>query len=155
MDLVSFVEYQNSMKSVQKLQSGALGAMSQFWGQLLPRNEPMALSHMLGTLQGLSALALRADRLYQAMLDKYPENVPLIRLYASFLADVRSMPARAVRLYAKADSLEDEQARAKQGSLMGGGAGDGALVSPDDGLVVANGNGIIQLTNRALNKLFG
>ena len=151
MDLVSFVEFQNALKAVQKTQASALMAIRQFWGELLSSGESLVhactskpslnmnrsrerdelcaslradsvtLTQLSGTLRSLSALESKAHRLYRIMLERYHDNVSLLRLYATFLTGVKGAPGKALRMFAKADSLEDAQAETKQGNLVTGG----------------------------------
>ena len=41
MDLVSFVEFNNNLRAVQKTQASALMAIRQFWGELLGSGESL------------------------------------------------------------------------------------------------------------------
>lgn len=129
---VQFVEYQNSLRAVQRNQASAMHAIKSFWAELLS-TESTTLTQLSWTLRSLSALEMRAHKLYRIMLERYPANASLMRLYASFLAGVRCAPGRALRMYGKADSLEDAQADAKQGAVVGLG-----MASKDDAVIMIN-----------------
>lgn len=89
---------------------------------------------------------------------RYPNNVSVIRLYATFLTGVKCAPGRALRMFNKADALEDAQSDVKQGAFVGetleGNRGV-TMAGPQDGVIVINDTGTVQFANRNLNRLFG
>ncbi|CAG9461054.1 unnamed protein product [Pedinophyceae sp. YPF-701] len=158
MDLVSYVEFQNSYAQLLHWHSGAMKSVRGFWRTLLrPDLTFRSLSHSFSTLAMSSE---RAEKVYASMLERYPRNVKLLRAYGKFLDDLKNDPWKAARYYGEADKIEDMQAEAQRDAIFGDMSAEGdasAAVVDDtkDAVVVISDTGIIQMANRILNKLFG
>jgi hypothetical protein len=73
----------------------------------------------LDTLSNLSHLAYlsetECDRIYSGLINKYPKNINVVRVYASYLEDVKMRADDAVYYYSEAEALEEqEQERLRQ-----------------------------------------
>ncbi|KAG2497025.1 hypothetical protein HYH03_005028 [Edaphochlamys debaryana] len=105
----------------------------------------------------IEAAQERAIKTYRMVLDRYPNSVKLLRSYARFQQDVMNNPWRASEVYEKADKLEEQQAVA-HGNLLYDNDTSQMLTQVDDktnAIAVINASGIIQMTNKNLQKLFG
>jgi hypothetical protein len=82
-----------------------------FWTELT-ENRP---SHSRIQKQGvlISAALKAADMGYRVLMDLASNNAVVMREYGGFLLDVANEPVRAAELLADADSLEEEQVRAR------------------------------------------
>ena len=52
----------------------------------------------------------QAERTYRSALELYPKSVKLLRCYARFLQGIKGNPHAAMRYFADADRLEEQQA---------------------------------------------
>jgi hypothetical protein len=73
----------------------------------------------LDTLSKISHLAhlseTECDRIYSGLINKYPKNINVVRVYASYLEDVKVRADDAAYYFSEADALEEqEQSRLRQ-----------------------------------------
>jgi len=158
MDLLSYVEFQHQYKGVQRGHTQVLKMGRTFWRQLLRKD--LKFRHLARVVVYLREAQDGANTIYRAMLERYPKNVKLIRSYGMFLEEVQNDPWKAVRYSDEAEKLEDMQNEARKDAMLGNLGGED--VSPTmnvddnvDAVVVINDTGIVQMTNRLANKLFG
>ncbi|CAG9463560.1 unnamed protein product [Pedinophyceae sp. YPF-701] len=157
MDWMSYVELQRNLQALKKLHRLVLTEMNAFWGICLRRD--CGLHHMTGSFNRIEEVEVRAEHNYRAMLERYPRNVKVLRMYAQFLEDVQGKQTLAHQYIAEADKLEDANSalRADTEDIFSGGAfGKSSAVDETlDAVVVVNSEGTIQFVNKMLCKLFG
>lgn len=74
----------------------------------------------------MARLLLQAQSAYQAVLQRNSRSVQAVRMFATFLRDVRNLPEAAQGLFRTAAELEDANAPMKEGGdghSMGGASG--------------------------------
>ncbi|GAB4813125.1 hypothetical protein N2152v2_000171 [Parachlorella kessleri] len=171
-DLLSYVEFQNSLKALMDVHRQALTANRSFW-RLVVRKD-VSFGDLTAALAAMDAAEKRADNMFimashwaRLVLDRYPNSPKLLQAYALYLESVKSNPARASRYRAEADRLGKEANKAPQPSAltdgtegMGESGTDnrslGALVDDsNDAVVVSNAGGILQFVNKKALELFG
>ncbi|KAG2497028.1 hypothetical protein HYH03_005031 [Edaphochlamys debaryana] len=154
-DLVSYVEFQRNYRLLARATQRALTAQQAFW-RLLLRSQ-IRFAQLTAGFANIEAAQERAIKTYRMVLDRYPNSVKLLRSYARFQQDVMNNPWRASQIYEKADKLEEQQAVA-QDNLLYNNDMSSMLTQVDDktnAIAVINASGIIQMTNKNLQKLFG
>ncbi|KAG2497033.1 hypothetical protein HYH03_005036 [Edaphochlamys debaryana] len=154
-DLMSYVEFQRNYRLLARATQRALTAQQAFW-RLLLRSQ-IRFSQLTASFANIEAAQERAIKTYRMVLDRYPNSVKLLRSYARFQQDVMNNPWRASQIYEKADKLEEQQAVA-QDNLLYNNDVSSMLTKVDDktnAIAVINASGIIQMTNKNLQKLFG
>ncbi|KIY98673.1 hypothetical protein MNEG_9288 [Monoraphidium neglectum] len=130
-----------------------------FWQALL--HDTVAFKSLQTSFAVMSQAEKQAAQIYRRVLERYPSNGRLLKIYGRFLEWVRNEPSVAQRYYAEA---------MKQGmgesllALIGGASGSeqdgglkalGAVDEKSDGIVVLNTAGTIMAVNRAAFEMFG
>ncbi|KAI8475137.1 MAG: hypothetical protein J3K34DRAFT_517581 [Monoraphidium minutum] len=167
-DLTGYVELNRNYKMALRAHRSALHAVRNFWRALM--HADVAFSDLTKALAKIEAARLRADRTYKSVLERYPNNVKVLRAYARFLEDAKNDPWGASKYHSEADHMEEQEASGLA-SLGGGGAAAAALnaaagqgAEDDDPaavdersscLCIINAAGIIQMANKNLLKMFG
>ena len=65
-----------------------------------------AISRTLGNIE---TCHMRADKAYRRVLERYSSSAKILRMYASFLEEVKGDPWTAAQYYAEAEKLEEGQ----------------------------------------------
>ncbi|KAG2449445.1 hypothetical protein HYH02_005592 [Chlamydomonas schloesseri] len=153
-DLVSYVEFQRNYRLLVRATQRALASQQAFWKLLLRHKVHLtSLTAAFRSIENAQDLAIRT---YRSVLERYPNSVKLLRSYARFQEAVLNNPWRAQQIYEKADQLEEQQASVQDNILLG----NDRLFSQQmdtkkSAVAVINSSGIIQMTNKPLQKLFG
>ncbi|GFR50724.1 hypothetical protein Agub_g12981 [Astrephomene gubernaculifera] len=154
-DLVSYVEFQRNYRLLARATQRALTTQQAFWRLLL--HGQIHFSQLTSAFNNIEAAQKTATQTYRMVLDRYPNSVKLLRSYARFQEEVMNNPWRASQLYEKADRLEEQQAAA-QDTILYSVDNKAMLTQVDDkayAVLVINAAGIIQMSNKTLQKLFG
>lgn len=92
---------------------------------------------------------------YKNVLERYSGSAKVLRMYASFLEEVKGDPWGATAYLAQSEKLEEEQAAAESSALLGAGDDDDSLNARNSPVCVINAQGIIQMANKMLLQLYG
>ena len=158
MDLVRYVEFQNSFSLIKKSHQWALKTTRRFWRLLLRNN--VTFGSLSKAFKEMDTAESRGNRTYKVMIERYPKSSKLLRSYGRFLEEVRNDPWRAQRYFNEADKI-DEEANDDVNSDFDGADSDDLPVDTsrvDDkryAVVVIKPNGIIRVANEKISKLFG
>lgn len=109
MDLVSYVEFHNNFKAVQKHHAAALKATRDFWRELMKKD--IAFQTVTDLVGRASTATHMASSVFRSMLRQHPNNVKLLRAHGHFLREVANDPWRALKQFELADRIEDAQAQ--------------------------------------------
>lgn len=139
----------------------ALAAQRSFWMALL--HDTIHFKSLQKTFAVMNAAELRASAVYRKVLERYPTNGRLLKIYGRFLEYCKNDPWTANRYYMEATKQgTGESLMALIGS--GSGAKDsadsalqalGAIDEREDGLIIINASGIIMACNKPLFTMFG
>lgn len=90
------------------------------------------------------------------VLERYPDNGRLLKIYGRFLEYVRNDPWSANKFYAEAikNGLNDSLMALQNGN-EGGHSGMGVIDEKVDGITIINAAGIIMTVNAACYRMFG
>lgn len=88
MDLVSYVEFQNSFALLLRGHRAALRSNRRFW-RLLVKTET-SFSALSEAFRSMDKAELKADRTYRSVLERYPKSTKVLRAYANFLEEARA-----------------------------------------------------------------
>lgn len=142
------------MKQLLYSHMEALKSIRNFWRELLHKDVSfMGLSRAFSIMDTSEA---RADRVYRMFLERYPKSPKLLRYYGHYLEGVKNDPWSASRYFSEAERLEDMQSEMRNlmtvtdpNSLEDQSA---QVDDQTDGVIIASEQGIIQFTNRIVNK---
>ncbi|KAG2449443.1 hypothetical protein HYH02_005590 [Chlamydomonas schloesseri] len=154
-DLVSYVEFQRNYRLLARATQRALTTQQAFWRLLL--HSQVHFRHLTRAFNNIEEAQDNATKTYRMVLDRYPNSVKLLRSYARFQEEVMNNPWRASQIYEKADKLEEQQSAAHDNVLFNSDH-KAMLTQVDDktsAVVVINASGIIQMTNKTLQKMYG
>ncbi|KAG2449446.1 hypothetical protein HYH02_005593 [Chlamydomonas schloesseri] len=153
-DLVTYVEFQRNYRLLLRATTRALLAQQSFWKLL--QHSTLQFNALTSAFRNIEAAQEAALKTYRSVLERYPNSVKLLRSYAHFQEEVMNNPWRAAQIYEKADKLEEQQAAAQDYLLY---ANDSSMLTQVDdrnnAVAVINSSGIIQMTNKPLQQLFG
>ncbi|KAG2433266.1 hypothetical protein HXX76_008334 [Chlamydomonas incerta] len=153
-DLVSYVEFQRNYRLLLRATTRALLAQQLFWKLL--QHSTLQFNALTASFRHIEAAQEAALKTYRSVLERYPNSVKLLRSYAHFQEEVMNNPWRAAQIYEKADKLEEQQAAAQDYLLY---ANDSSMLTQVDdrnnAVAVINSSGIIQMTNKPLQQMFG
>mmetsp|Transcript_40560 Transcript_40560/g.129319 ORF Transcript_40560/g.129319 Transcript_40560/m.129319 type:complete len:1181 (+) Transcript_40560:325-3867(+) len=162
MDLVSYVEFQKNHRLLVRVHREALSAVRAFW-RLLMRKD-VTFPRMSAALKRMDDAEQRGISTYAIVMERYPKSVKLMRSYGRFLEEVKNDPWTGGKYLAEADRVEEAQAEAQRDAMFSKSTAadaDPAAVETTqvddqtDAVCVINSTGIIQFTNKLLNKMFG
>eukprot|EP00775_Hariotina_reticulata_P013181 gene13181-13312_t len=158
LDLMAFVEFQRHYRACVKAHKAALMAQRAFWRSVL--DDKLKLSNLLSQLGYLHKAEQKAMTIYKRVLERYPSNGKLLKIWGRFQEWVLHDPARAARTYTEAakrgllgDSMfnlteqDDDEAKAKRQAQK--------FDERTDGVIVIDAKGSMLLANQAACKLFG
>ena len=105
MNLISFIELQKNLQISQKALDAARHKLVKFWDLLLLKE--VDLNHLNELMKGIIEAQNNADESFAVLLEKYPEDVEILREYARFLAIVKNSPVQASEFLARAEEIEE------------------------------------------------
>lgn len=115
MDLAGYVELQQCIKAVVNAHRLTLKSTRQFWKELLAHH--VGFPALVRAMKEIETTEQRTERSYKTALERYPRNVKLLKLYASFLEVVKNDPRGANHYYAEAERLEEIQSELQREKL--------------------------------------
>jgi hypothetical protein len=95
LDLMGYVEFQRSYRSCVRAHKLALQAQRQFWHCLLRDN--VSFRDLQACFEGMGAAEKAATSVYRRVMDRFPGNGKLLKVYGRFLEFVRNDPWSANR----------------------------------------------------------
>mmetsp|Transcript_10121 Transcript_10121/g.26269 ORF Transcript_10121/g.26269 Transcript_10121/m.26269 type:complete len:2025 (-) Transcript_10121:314-6388(-) len=155
LDLVAYVEFQRNYRMLARSQRTTLMTISTFWKSLA--HQDIAFSSLVKNLTNISDSAKNTDKIFKVMLERYPNNEHLYRMYARFLEHVKSDPWTAQKFTETAEKLEEEQDQTGA-NLIGQDDASSLLENVNEkihAVLVINAEGIMLVANKQLQKLFG
>jgi len=155
-DLVGYVEFQRNFRMLARAYRASLMTLKAFWTALL--HEDIEFKRLVDAFAKIEASAKRTDKVFKVLLERYPNNENLYRMYARFLEHVRSDPWTANKYTLAADKLEEEQD--KSGGLalsqeQGVASSIGNVSEKNQAILVIDAAGILLVANKQAQKLFG
>ncbi|GBF92718.1 hypothetical protein Rsub_05087, partial [Raphidocelis subcapitata] len=160
LDLMGYIEFQRNYRACVRAHKTALSAQRTFWAALL--HDTIQFKSLQRSFSIMNTAEARATQVYRKVLERYPTNGRLLKIYGRFLEYCKNDPWTANRYYMEA---------MKQGTgeslmaLVGGNNGredhEGALQAlgsvdeRQDGLIIINAAGIIMACNRPALCMFG
>ncbi|KNC56127.1 uncharacterized protein AMSG_02143 [Thecamonas trahens ATCC 50062] len=105
MDLVSYVQFENMLRTAKSHHNSALRAVSTFWRTLL-RSDRAFLEKSAKLIARIDESERTANNYYRQLVRKYPTAPGLLSAYATFLDEVSNKPALASRFLSKAKRVE-------------------------------------------------
>uniref|UniRef100_A0A383VUJ6 PAS domain-containing protein n=1 Tax=Tetradesmus obliquus TaxID=3088 RepID=A0A383VUJ6_TETOB len=157
LDLLGYVEFQRNYRACVGTHKLALMAQRQFWNSLL--RDSVAFVDLLGKLEVMEETEQRATATYRRVLERYPGNGKVLKVYGRFLEFVRNEPGTAAKYYEEAlkqgtsESLLAMTAGQPGGEALA--AAVGSIDEKNDGLVIINTQGIILMVNAPAQTMFG
>ncbi|WIA34679.1 hypothetical protein OEZ86_012993 [Tetradesmus obliquus] len=97
LDLLGYVEFQRNYRACVRAHKLALMAQRQFWSSLL-RNS-VRLVDLQASIQLMEQSEQRATAVYRRVLERYPSNGKVLKVYGRFLEFVRNEPGTAAKYY--------------------------------------------------------
>ncbi|WIA14496.1 hypothetical protein OEZ85_003018 [Tetradesmus obliquus] len=157
LDLLGYVEFQRNYRACVRTHKLALMAQRQFWNALLRDSVPF--TDLLRKVELMEQAEQRATATYRRVLERYPGNGKVLKVYGRFLEFVRNEPGTAAKYYEEAlKQGTSESLLAMTAGQPGGEALAAAVGSIDektDGLVIINTQGIILMVNSPVQAMFG
>eukprot|EP00775_Hariotina_reticulata_P001355 gene1355-1696_t len=151
MDLIGYVEFQRAYRACVKVHRLALQAQRQFWHSML---------------RDTVATSQTASDMYKRVMERYPANGRLLKVYGRFLEYVMNDPWGASRCYAEATKLGTEESLMTltlQASIDAAGvdtatritAAMGTVDEKGDAIIIINASGIILMLNAGGYRMLG
>ncbi|WIA34671.1 hypothetical protein OEZ86_012986 [Tetradesmus obliquus] len=157
LDLLGYVEFQRNYRACVRTHKLALMVQRQFWNALLRDSVPF--TDLLRKVELMEQAEQRATATYRRVLERYPGNGKVLKVYGRFLEFVRNEPGTAAKYYEEAlKQGTSESLLAMTAGQPGGEALAAAVGSIDektDGLVIINTQGIILMVNGPVQAMFG
>eukprot|EP00775_Hariotina_reticulata_P003511 gene3511-3781_t len=164
MDLIGYVEFQRAYRACVKAHRLALQAQRQFWHSML--RDTVAYKDLHSSLELMDTCATKAAAMYKKVMEKYPANGRLLKVYGRFLEFVKNDPWGASKFYAEATKLGTEESLMSltlQTSTDSTGvdaatrinAAMGAVDEKTDAIVIINASGVILMINGGGCKMLG
>eukprot|EP00883_Tetradesmus_obliquus_P002715 jgi/Sobl393_1/12921/SZX78204.1 len=160
LDLIGYVEFQRSYRACVRAHKLALQMQRQFWHSML--RDSVSFRDLQACLEALDRAEKTATAVYRRVLERYPANGKLLKVYGRFLEYVRNDPWGASKFYAEAmkqgtaesllslaGSSSDAEATVQLTALLGN------IDEKNDGIVIINASGIIMMVNNACSRMFG
>ncbi|PNW76743.1 hypothetical protein CHLRE_11g469500v5 [Chlamydomonas reinhardtii] len=158
MDLQAYIEFRRNFRAVMRVHKEVLALEAELW-RLCQRTN-LKVSEIDSSLDEVEAATARAHQVYKRVIERYPNNGKLLRVYGKFLEDVKHDAPAAQRVYAEAarngggDAIMSLDLSAIQSST----SKPEFLTSmsiQDDAVVVINAEGTIMMTSQAVQTVFG
>ncbi|KAG2446966.1 hypothetical protein HYH02_008120 [Chlamydomonas schloesseri] len=158
MDLQAYIEFRRNFRAVLRVHKEVLALEAELW-RLCQRTN-LKVADIDDCLDELEAATARAHQVYKRVMERYPNNGKLLRVYGKFLEDVKHDAPAAQRVYAEAarngggDAIMSLDLSAIQGSS----SKPEFLTSmsiQDDAVIVINAEGTIMMTSQAVQTVFG
>ncbi|KAG2450421.1 hypothetical protein HYH02_004923 [Chlamydomonas schloesseri] len=158
MDLQAYIEFRRNFRAVVRVHKEVLLLQAELWG--LVAKSAVKVRDVDKAFDELEAGTQRAHQVYKRVLERYPTNGKLLRVYGKFLEDVKNDPVAATRAYAEAsrngggDAIMNLDLSAVQGNpskpefLT-------SMSMEDDAVIVINAEGTIMMTSQAVSRVFG
>ncbi|KAI8474715.1 MAG: hypothetical protein J3K34DRAFT_518018 [Monoraphidium minutum] len=158
LDLAGYIEFQRNYRAVVRSHKMALSAQRSLWMVLL--HDTIQFKSLQRSFAVMNQAEARATAVYRKVLERYPNNGRLLKVYGRFLEYCKNDPWTANRYYMEA---------MKQGTteslmaLIGGGKDSaegitqtlGSVNEREDGLVIINASGLIMAVNKPTLSMFG
>eukprot|EP00775_Hariotina_reticulata_P003514 gene3514-3784_t len=90
MDLLGYVEFQRAYRACVKVHRLALQAQRQFWHSML--RDTVAYRDLQGSLDLMDRSSQTASEMYKRVMERYPANGKLLKVYGRFLEYVMDDP---------------------------------------------------------------
>ncbi|KAF8055488.1 tmcC [Scenedesmus sp. PABB004] len=135
LDLVGYVEFQRSYRACVRAHKLALTAQRQFWHSMLRDN--VSFRELQSCFEAMSSSEGAATAVYRRVMERYPTNGKLLKIYGRFLEYGTSESLLGLA----GSSAEGESISAKLNSLLG------AVDEKSDSLVIINAAGVIMMVN--------
>lgn len=116
MDLMSFMEFQQSFRAAQKSHTACLEITQRFWRNVARKE--VTFKSMADHVRRIVVVETNTMRLYKVLLERYPSSVKVLRSYGKYLEEILCNPWKAMRLYNLADKTEDMAADRKRERLL-------------------------------------
>ncbi|KAF5832427.1 hypothetical protein DUNSADRAFT_11673 [Dunaliella salina] len=154
-DLVGYVEFQTNFRKLARAYRSSLMTLKAFWKLLL--HEDISFKRLLDGFAKIEESAKKTDKIFKVLLERYPGDENLYRMYARFLEHVRSDPWTANKFTLTADKMDEEDksggsALAQQHEV---GSSVGNVNEKTQAVIVIDAAGIMLVANKQAQKLFG
>ncbi|KAG2432252.1 hypothetical protein HXX76_009170 [Chlamydomonas incerta] len=158
MDLQAYIEFRRNFRAVLRVHKEVLAQEAELW-RLCQRTN-LKVAEIDEALDELEVATARANQVYKRVIERYPANGKLLRVYGKFLEDVKHDVPAAQRVYTEAarngggDAIMSLDLSAIQSSA----SKPEFLTSmsiQDDAVVVINAEGTIMMTSQAVQTVFG
>ncbi|KAG2441028.1 hypothetical protein HXX76_003881 [Chlamydomonas incerta] len=158
MDLQAYIEFRRNFRAVVRVHKEVLLLQAELW-ELLSKSA-VKVRDVDKAFDELEAGTQRAHQVYKRVLERYPTNGKLLRVYGKFLEDVKHDTSAASRAYTEAsrngggDAIMNLDLSAVQGNpskpefLT-------SMSMEDDAVIVINAEGTIMMTSQAVSRVFG
>ncbi|KAG2443224.1 hypothetical protein HYH02_009297 [Chlamydomonas schloesseri] len=158
MDLQAYIEFRRNFRAVLRVHKEVMLLQADLWTLMM--KSTVKVTEVDKALDALETGAVRAHQVYKRVLERYPTNGKLLRVYGKFLEDVKHDPIAATRAYNEAsrngggDAIMNLDLSAVQGSadkpdfLT-------SMSMEDDAVIVINAEGTIMMVSQAVQKVFG
>eukprot|EP00741_Cyanophora_paradoxa_P014564 tig00020806_g14044.t1 len=119
-NFLSMLEFKRSYAGATRAHNEALKNLQSLWGQLAKSKsnswtkERLALVYR--RIAAIHSGKQKANEAYKELARKFPKSKMLLRSYGQFLADVQHDPEMAAMQFARADSIEEQEAAERVGS---------------------------------------
>lgn len=158
MDLHSYVEFKRNFRAVMRTHKDALLQIREMWGTMM--RSDLKMSKLDNAVRETDAAIDRAYRVYRKVVERYPKNGKLLRVYGSFLEDVKSDFKSAVRIYAQAvrQGGTSNALMSMDFDFASQPGKPDMLLSMDineDAIVLINADGMIMMVSSGITPLFG
>eukprot|EP00775_Hariotina_reticulata_P009651 gene9651-9811_t len=163
MDLMGYVEFQRSYRACVQAHKKALQAQRMFWHSML--RDAVPFKDLQVSLRLMDEAKQRASSIYKRVLERYPINGKLLKVYGRFLEYVQNDPWNASKYYNEAlkQGTTESLMSLTTGSVNAKGvdaatrivSAMGPVDEKTDAIIIINAGGIIMMMNGNGCKLFG
>ncbi|KAI8467685.1 MAG: hypothetical protein J3K34DRAFT_523567 [Monoraphidium minutum] len=158
LDLMGYIEFQRNYRACVRSHRVALQAQRVFWQVLL--HDTVAFKSLQDSFHVMNTAEKQATQIYRRVLDRYPANGRLLKIYGRFLEWVRNEPSVAQKYYVEA--MKQGMGESLLGLIGGTGSSDqegalktlGTVDEKVDGVIIINAVGMIMAVNKAAYEKF-
>ncbi|KAJ3286153.1 hypothetical protein HK104_009163 [Borealophlyctis nickersoniae] len=109
LNVTRYTESITLQSSARKYHLEALLSLKALWEYM--KSERVSPSCIPYLLEKVALNSLKADKIYDELLDKYPNSKNILRKYSTFLMIVRNDHEKATKLLARAEDIENAEVR--------------------------------------------
>ena len=156
-DIVSYVEFQMYYNTLTKTNRDVMNTISELWNMLLQRTAAVTVGYadIVRCLAKYAHATQQTDKMYELMIQRYPDNTKVLRAYGRYLEDIKNKASDASHYLHEADRVEEEHVAKRKQTIMGYLRMISTDAIEDVGLIIFDINNRIKMTNTNVNSILG